>query len=252
MYSGGGKKIIRNYSLLFILPNMRSAEREGTLIVVCGIDGSGKTLQCKKLHSYLQRQGVTAQYVEFPRYNDGFFGELIAKYLRGEMGDNAAIINPYMASLPFACDRWEFSATMRSWLEEGYTIICNRYVSANMAHQGGKIESKAERKSFYDWIEKMEYQVFGIPKPNMYVWLDILPKHAIELIGHKGERNYLGNKDDIHENYQHLETARKAYEELAGRGKNWIKIKCSGIDGVRPPQEISRDIYKCLTSIGEN
>ncbi len=215
----------------------------GGIIVICGIDGSGKTLQSKKLYARLKQHDVPAQYVEFPRYSEGFFGELIARYLRGEMAGGGREVSPYLSALPFACDRWEFSYRLRDWMDSGEVIVCNRYVTANMAHQGGKIKGKCEREEFYRWVEKMEYEVFAIPEPRMHIWLDITPEHAMELVGKKEERSYLKGCGDIHENHQHLRIARDAYAELAGRMENWVTIECSTGAGPVPADDVARLIW---------
>ena len=231
---------------------MRESDTEGRLVVVCGIDGSGKTYQSKKLAGRLKKQDVQARYVEFPRYSEGFFGGLIARYLRGELGSEDGGISPHLASLPFACDRWEFSSRIRQWLEEGEIVICNRYVSANMAHQGGRIESESARREFYRWVEKMEYEVFGVPRPGVHLWLDIMPEHALMLLEKKGHRDYLQDGTDIHENQRHLLLAREAYAELARRASDWVRIQCSGENGPEPPERVADCIWEQIKYILEN
>ncbi len=220
---------------------------EGCLVVVCGIDGSGKTLQSRRLHARLQKNGVPSQYVEFPRYEEGFFGGLIAGYLRGETPGGA--INPYLAALPFACDRWEYSPVLREWINSGQTVVCNRYVTANMAHQGGKIDSETEREEFYRWVEKMEYGVFKVPEPRLHIWLDIQPEHAMQLLSRKGQRSYLKGGEDIHENLLHLQAARKAYCELARRNAGWATVRCSNREGPESPDTVAGLIWEHVAAI---
>ncbi len=226
---------------------MNKGREDGCLIVICGIDGSGKTLQSKNLHARLQEEGIPSQYVEFPRYEDSFFGELIARYLRGDNAGAAA--SPYLTALPFACDRWEFSPVLRQWIRGGQVVVSNRYVTANMAHQGGKIDSETEREEFYRWVEKMEYGVFAVPEPRLHIWLDIEPEHAMQLLAGKGSRSYLRGGRDIHENLQHLKAARKAYSELARRAGNWITVSCSNQEGPEPPEAVGGVVWEQVSAV---
>ena len=216
----------------------------GGLFVVCGIDGSGKTLQSQRLCERLKKGGHQVRYVEFPRYEDGFFGDLIGKYLRGEMVGNAADVSPYLASLPFACDRWELSPRLWEWVDKGCHVVCNRYVTANMAHQGGKIDDGAEREKFFSWVEKMEYEIFAIPRPKVHIWLDIEPEDALNLVTRKGERAYLKGGEDIHENLVHLQAAREAYAEISSRTSNWVTVKCSTGVGPLSPGDVEKAVWE--------
>jgi dTMP kinase len=200
----------------------------GRLIVVCGIDGSGKTVQSRMLCERLTRSGRSAHYIEFPRYTGSFFGDLIARYLRGEFAPRPGDVNPYLAALPFACDRWEARPILEKWLERRDAVVCNRYVSANLAHQGSKIEAEEESERFCRWVQQMEYEVFGVPRPDLHVWLDVEPETAVGLLDGKGEREYLDGKEDIHEgDLEYLRATRTMYERLARRDAGWCTIRCA-------------------------
>ncbi|MFW5915667.1 MAG: dTMP kinase [Planctomycetota bacterium] len=223
---------------------------EGTLIVLCGIDGSGKTAQTEMLCRRLEESERNVQYLEFPRYSEGFFGDLIARYLRGEFAPQAGEIDPYLASLPFACDRWEARPQLERWLEDGATVICNRYVSANLAHQGGKLKSPAERKRFRRWVEKMEYEVFEIPRPDLHVWLDVPAGVALRLIRGKGEREYLAGGEDIHEkDIEHLRTTRGMYKLLALNSSTWCTINCAPDGPMLSRTEIADRVWDAVETV---
>lgn len=228
-------------------------ETEGKLIVVCGIDGSGKTVQSRILCRRLRDAGHRARYVEFPRYEEGFFGELIARYLRGEFATRAGEVSPYLASVPFACDRWEARPMLEEWLEEGATVVCNRYVSANLAHQGCKIECTQEREEFRRWVERMEYEVFGVPRPDLHVWLDVPPETAVGLITGKGEREYLEGGEDIHEgDLDYLRATRRMYEHLAEVGEeDWWEVACSPEGELLSEDEVTRLVWEGVSRILE-
>jgi len=215
----------------------------GRLIAVCGIDGSGKTVQTGLLARRARKAGWRVETIEFPRYEQGFFGKLIARYLRGEFSRDPGAVDPYLASLPFACDRWQAAPALKRWLSRGAMVVCNRYVSANLAHQGGKIRSPRRRREFLRWIEQLEYEVFGLPRPDVQVWLDMPPAVAVRLIARKKRRRYLRQAKDIHESsLAHLEGTRRAYRELAS-GRNWFRVACARKDEPRAPEEIAEEIW---------
>jgi len=223
----------------------------GTLVVICGIDGSGKTVQSELLCERARRAGRAVRCIEFPRYDGVFFGGLIARYLRGEFSEDPASVNPYLAALPFACDRWEAAPRLRDWLGEGALVVCNRYVSANLAHQGGKIQSPEERREFCDWVEKLEYDVFKLPRPGLHVWLDMPPEIAVELIAGKSHRDYLrGETSDIHErDLAHLKATREIYRELAEREEGWLRVDCAAGGEPREAQRIADEVGAAVDAL---
>ncbi len=223
---------------------------EGRLIAMCGIDGSGKTVQTEALASRARRDGWTVHCQEFPRYSDGFFGDLIARYLRGEFSADAAAVSPYLAALPFACDRWEAAPQLRARLAEGTMVVCNRYVPANLAHQGGKIQDPAERAQFIQWAERLEYDVFKLPRPHLHVWLDMPPEVAVALLAGKGEREYLRRQQDIHESdMSHLRATWQVYRELAQGGGDWLSVACSAEGRPLPPEQIAEEVWRGVSAV---
>jgi len=217
---------------------------------MCGIDGSGKTVQTQALAERARCAGLAVQTIEFPRYRDGFFGEVIARYLRGEFADDPSAVNPYLAAMPFACDRWEASPLIRRWLAVGSLVVCNRYVAANLAHQGGKIGSAARREQFFDWLLRLEYEVFGIPRPDLQIWLDMPPRVALKLIALKGQRSYLRGGTDIHErSVSHLEATRAAYLELSRRWADWVVIECASGDEPLPVELIADRVWAAVSEL---
>src|SRR5574340_2847 len=214
---------------------------QGKLVVITGIDGSGKTVQTKLLYERLLKEAYPAVTTDFPQYDKTFFADMIIKYLRGEFG-NADAVSPYLASILYAGDRWECKEQINNWLRDGKIIVSNRYVSDNMAHQGGKISSPAEREKFFRWLDKLEHHVFAIPRSNLNILLYVPAEIACKLIERKEQRTYLGReKKDIHEvDINHLRYAQQTFLEIA-RGKNdWIVIDCTE-DGVLLSEQIIAD-----------
>ncbi len=224
----------------------------GRLIAICGIDGSGKTVQTELLCRRARQAGVTVQTMEFPRYQGGFFGELIARYLRGEFAKDPAAVNPYLVALPFACDRWQAAPILHGWLAEGALVVCNRYVPANLAHQGAKIESPAERSEFLKWVDELEYEVFGLPRADLHVWLDMAVQIASDLVSKKHPRKYLRQERDIHENsMSHLTATREVYSELAAQGPDWLTVHCAAGGHALPPEQIAQKLWAGVSRLLE-
>ena len=140
--------------------------------VVEGLDGSGKSTQLKLLRRYFTRNKTAFQYLHFPRTDTGVFGELIARFLRGELGDISQV-DPYLVALIYAGDRMDASETIKKWLSEGYTVLLDRYVYSNIAFQCAKTEIPSERKKLKEWIYHLEYDYFKIPKPDLSLFLDV-------------------------------------------------------------------------------
>lgn len=217
-------------------------KNKGIFIVLDGIDGSGKATQTKILKERLEKAGYETGTIDFPQYYNNFFGKMTGQYLAGEFGDT----HPLLASVLYALDRWESKEKIKKDLEAGKIFICDRYASANMIHQGGRIKNPRKRKEMMDWLEKMEFEIFGISRPDMVLFLDVLPDVGRKLVGKKDSRAYVkGKKRDIHEkNREHLINARKQALRLAETRKEWKKIDCMDGKKIKDPQIISDLIWK--------
>jgi len=216
---------------------------KGVFIVIAGTDGSGKTVQTKKLVENLNKEGKDVETIEFPQYGHKSAG-LVEEYLNGKYGTSEEV-GPYRASIFFACDRYDASFQIKQWLEQGKIVIANRYVSANMGHQAGKIKDKEERDKFLEWLEDLEFNIFGIPKPDLNILLYMPPEIGQELVDKKGHREYVGGKKrDIHEaDLNHLKNAAEAYKYCAEKFK-WLVINCAPNKKLREIEDISREVLK--------
>ncbi len=203
-----------------------TASIKGKLIVIDGTDGSGKKTQTAKLLERLVAEGVKTESIDFPRYGTPscYFVE---KYLHGGFGA-VNEVGPYVASMFYALDRYDHSFEMKKKLEEGFTLVSDRYVSANMGHQTGKIEGDAERDKFLDWLTNLEFDTNKIPRPDINILLYVDPVTNQKLMASRPDKDYLkGKKADIHEaDIDHLRKASEAFLYVA-RKYNWIVIDCA-------------------------
>lgn len=221
---------------------------KGKLIVIEGTDGSGKATQTKMLAEKLQKLGVAFELVDFPQYDSpsGYFAQ---KYLRGEYG-TAIEVGPYRGSFFYAIDRYDKSFEIKKWLDEGKIVISNRYVSANMGHQAGKIKNLKEREKFLKWLEELEYEIFGIPKPDLTILLHVPPELGQKFVDQKGARAYTqGKKRDIHEaDLPHLKDAARAYLSVAKKYK-WEVINYEKGDEILSLEEVQSRIWERVSNL---
>src|SRR3989339_129583 len=225
---------------------------KGKLIVIDGTDGSGKATQVKLLANRLKREGKIIKIVDFPDYYSNFFGKFIGHCL-SEQYYNFVKVHPKIASVLYAADRFESKDKIKKWLKDGYTIIANRYASANQIHQGGKIANTKKRESFLKWLSEMEYEIFKIPRPDAVVYLDVPISIVLKLIKERNKnqsRKYLGKKNDVHEkDVNFLENSRKSALWLAKTQKGWIKIECAKGGKLDTRENIHEEIYEKIKKI---
>jgi len=215
----------------------------GKFIVIDGIDGSGKTTQAELLASRLKNNNRQVETASFPQYGKKSAG-LVEEYLNGKYG-NAKEVGPYRASIFYACDRYDGSFLIKKWLSEGKIIIANRYVTANMGHQGAKIDDPEDRKKYFQWLYSLEYKLFGIPKPDLNIILHVSAEIAQKLTADRKRQDWNDKSQDIHEeNLEHLKKAEQIYLEIAKMFPNFILIECEKSDSIMSRQEISDLIWE--------
>ncbi|HLG29184.1 MAG TPA: hypothetical protein VI387_03140 [Candidatus Brocadiales bacterium] len=223
----------------------------GKLIVIAGIDGSGKTVQTELLSARLLDKGYDVRTTSFPQYGKTFFADMVTRYLHGDFGSSREV-SPYLASLLFAGDRWQAKEQIETWLKEGKIIVSNRYVADNVAHQGGKLKNRSERKRFFVWLNTLEYEIFGLPKADINIFLHVPIEIACQLIKKKHKRDYLaGGKRDIHEDdIEHLKQAQEVYLEIASRANNvWAIIEGARDGTLLPAEDISDMVWAAVEKI---
>ena len=227
-------------------------KKKGIFIVIDGTDGSGKATQVDLLFKRLAKEGRTAKMADFPEYYNNFFGKFTGEALTDPAYDFAHV-HPKIASVLYAADRWESKEKIEGWLKKGYVVVANRYASSNQIHQGGKIANAKERKEFLNWLDQMEHSVFGIPRPDMVVYLSVptaVSRALLDKRDAESVRGYKGAKKDAHESDpKHLDNARKSALKLVKELNNFVQIECSAKKQILPREEIHEKIYQTIAPL---
>jgi dTMP kinase len=219
----------------------------GKLVVIEGTDGAGKGTQLALLVDYFKLHHLPFETLDFPQYYKTFFGRWIGRFMKGEFG-GANDVPPYIASIPYAADRWQAKEDLERWLEEGKTVFINRYTGSNAVYQSAKLP-KSERQDYIDWQFEMEYKVFGIPKEDIVIFLYVPYAVSQQLLTTKSARKYMGNarEKDIHEsNTQLMQEVEHIYLDLCKRFPHWIKIDCTKNGVILSKEEIHQKILSVL------
>ena len=200
------------------------------LVVLEGLDGAGKSTQVKKLRNYLESQFGTLEYIHFPRYDAPVYGDLISRFLHGDFGANSAV-HPQLVALLFAEDRHGAAPQMRKSLQEGGNVLLDRYVYSNIAYQCAKLDDIEEAERLRNWIFNTEYGNFGLPVPDLNIFLDV-PIGFVEskLRSQRGgqDREYLEGAQDIHEaDIEFQKKVRAIYRRQCELDPKFIRIDCS-------------------------
>ena len=218
----------------------------GKLFVIDGTDGCGKQTQCAKLQERLTKEGIEYKTVSFPNY-DSPSSSLVKMYLSGEFGENAQDVSPYIASTFYAADRYAtFQKELKKYYEDGGIILADRYTTANMVHQAGKIKDEKEREKFLNWLYDLEFNLYGLPMPTKVFFLNMPTEKVEELIKNRENKFTHNAKKDIHErDPKHLQDAYNAACSLVEK-YNWNEIKCVKDNEIRTREDIHEEIYKIV------
>ncbi|MCD8048647.1 MAG: thymidylate kinase [Clostridia bacterium] len=213
-----------------------------SLIVIEGVDCSGKETQTVRLYERLVDEGKTVKRVSFPDY-ESESSAAVRMYLNGDFGKSAFDVNPYAASVLFAVDR--FASYRTKWkkdLESGI-VIADRYVTSNMVHQASKLDTREEKERFIEWLCDLEYGKMELPKPDKVIFLDMPPEMSAKL--NLERKNKINGSDakDIHE--RDLDYLKKSYENacFVADMQGWTVIKCAAAGKVRAIDDIAEEIY---------
>lgn len=218
---------------------------KGKIIVIEGTDCSGKETQSKLLEEKLNSLGKKCIRFSFPMY-DTPTGKIVGGAYLGkpEIGDSyfeegAVNVDPHVVSLYYAADRKYNLEKINKYLEDDYYVILDRYVTSNLAHQGSKIKDKDERFEMYQWLDKLEYWLLRLPKPDKTIFLHVPYEYSLEL---RKNRKLI---DEHEKSSEHLKNAEEAYIELSEL-YNWDRIECIKDNKLRTIEDINEEILKLI------
>lgn len=222
-------------------------------IVLEGLDGAGKSTQIRMLRQLFADRGVESEYVHFPRFDSPVYGQLIARFLRGEFG-GVQEVDPYLVALIFAGDRADAAPQIRQWLAEGKAVVLDRYVYSNVGFQCAKLPAGEERDRLADWIVNLEFGHNALPRPDLSLFLDVpfaFTERKLSELREGDDRDYLQGGQDIHEaSLQLQQDVRSVYLASAAKDPSLRVVDCSDASGaMESPEGIFAKIRAELTPI---
>ena len=221
--------------------------RDFKLIVVEGVDSSGKATQSALLQQKLTEMGKKVVNVEFPNYASDS-SAVVKMYLGGAFGSDPNAVSPYAASAFFAVDRVaSVKATWKDLFSNGNIVIADRYTTSNMVHQASKIQDLDKKSEFLDWLFDLEYNKFELPEPDMVIFLDMPVEVSQKLLS----KRYCGDnaKKDIHESdVSYLSKCRKA-AIFTAEYSGWDIVPCAENGEARSIENIASDVLKVALSV---
>ena len=222
-------------------------------IVLEGLDGAGKSTQIRMLRRFFADRGVESEYVHFPRFDSPVYGELIARFLRGEFG-GVGEVDPYLVALLFAGDRADAASRIREWLAQGKAVILDRYVYSNVGFQCAKLPAGEERNRLADWILYLEFCHNGLPRPDVSLFLDVpftFTERKLSELREGDDREYLQGGQDIHEASLDLQQrVRGVYLDAAREDAAFRVVDCCAPDGsMETPERIFSKIEAALAPL---
>ncbi len=215
----------------------------GKLIVLEGIDGSGKSAQYRRLCARMENDGIAYNHIVFPRY-DKESSALIRMYLSGQFGENPGDVNAYAASTFYAVDRYASYRT--DWgeiYEKGGIILSDRYTTSNAVHQGSKLPDD-QLPAFFDWLQDLEYEKLGLPKPNLVIYLDVDLETSLARMRRRQQKTH--TSADIHEKDKDYLSRCLHTAEMAAEHYGWTRIPFLKDGKERDVDEKNREIYSIL------
>ena len=218
----------------------------GKLIVIEGIDGSGKSTQYKKLRQRLESEGRNFRSLVFPRY-DNPSSALIRMYLGGEFGSDPGDVNAFAASSFYSVDRYaSYKTEWEQYYREGGVLLSDRYTTSNAVHQASKLP-EGERREYLDWLFGLEYGRLGLPEPDLVLYLDMPTEITERMMRQREEAT--GTHADIHEQDEvYLKNCRANAREIA-KECGWSVINCARDGGPRTPEDIHQQVYRLVKKL---
>lgn len=218
----------------------------GKLIVMEGVDGSGKETQARLLCDRLTQEGMEPLKVSFPDYQSPS-SALVKMYLAGEFGKSAEDVNPQVASCFYALDR--FASYRTAWgkeYEAGRLIVADRYTTSNMVHQASKLADLGEKDRFLDWLWNFEYGICGLPQPDCVIFLDMPPELALTLTSKRNNKITGKQQKDIHEQDESYLLASYENAKYVAQKYGWDAVACAEEGRICSREEIARQVFEAV------
>lgn len=222
---------------------------EGKLIVIDGVDSSGKQTQVEILYDKLKAEGLKVKRISFPNYESNS-SALVKMYLAGDLGTNPDELDPYAISTFYAADRYiSYITDWKKDLDDGYIIIADRYVSSNMIHQAAKIKDINAKKIFLDWLDSFEYGVYKLPRPDIVIFLNMPVEQAVKLMADRKNKITGDEKKDIHE--RDVAYLQESYNNamFIANEYSWNIVNCVNNSAVRKIEDIASEIYSDVKNL---
>ena len=219
---------------------------EGKLFVIEGLDGSGKQTQTGLMYDRLLSEGYNVMRVEYPNYKSES-SALVKMYLRGDFGEKPSDVDAYVSSTFYAVDRYaSYKTEYEKFYLEGGIVLADRYTTSNMVHQASKITDPAEKIKYLDWLEDLEFRIYGIPRPRQVFFLDVQLSDSEKLMEERLNKFTHEMKKDIHErDHEYLSDTYSNALWVADR-YGWEVIGCSSPEGLLPIETIHEKLYSAM------
>ena len=217
------------------------------LIVVDGVDSSGKETNTNYIYEMIKNEiSENVKKITFPDYNSDS-SALVKMYLAGEFGTNPSDVSPYASSTFYAVDR--YASFKKDWGvdfdKDGY-IVADRYVTSNMVHQCAKIDDEKEKDKFLSWLDDLEYEKLGLPRPDVVIYLNMPIWAAQKLMAERKNKITGESKKDIHES--DISFLQKSYDNAMSVAKKqgWNIVNCTDGDRIKSLEEIQKEIKEIV------
>ena len=215
-------------------------------IVIEGLDGAGKSTQIRFIERFLESRHIKSKFIHFPRTDAPVYGELVSRFLRGDLG-KIDEVHPNLVALIYAGDRKDAATLLRKWMEEGFVVIADRYLYSNIAFQCAKLQVGQERNKLAQWIKHLEYEYNDIPVPDLNLFLDVpfeFTRQSLAKVREGDDREYLRGASDIHEaDMSFQEKVKEVYLWQVNENEDFDRVDCGSSEGkMLSPEEISEKI----------
>ena len=219
------------------------------LIVIEGVDSSGKATQSAMLKEKIASLGKKVVSVEFPNYASDS-SAVVKMYLGGEFGTDPNAVSPYAASMLFAVDRLaSVKVTWKDLFSGNSIVIADRYTTSNMVHQASKIADLTAKGEFLDWLYDLEYGKLSLPNPDMVIFLDMPVENARELMANRANKIDNSSVKDIHESNESYLNQSYDNAVFVAEKYNWTRVRCAKDGKVRSIDDIADEVFSKVQEI---